>query len=110
MKILCTICARAGSKGVPSKNTRLIAGRPLIVHTIEQALACRRFNTIVVSTDSEEIASMARAARVAAPFLRPAELATDLAPKLAVLQHAARYFLDRGQWFDIVIDLDPTSP
>ncbi len=110
MKVLCTICARAGSKGVPSKNIRPIAGKPLIVHTIEQALACPFITQTIVSTDGETIAQIAREAGALVPFLRPGELATDDASKIRVIQHAVRFFQEKGESYDIVIDLDPTSP
>ena len=110
LSVVCTICARSGSKGVPSKNIRPIAGKPLIAHTIEQALACRLIDKTIVSTDDKEIANIASQAGAEVPFLRPAELATDDAPKLPVIQHAVRYLRDRGEHYDFVIDLDPTSP
>ncbi len=110
MKVLCTICARMGSKGVPSKNIRTIAGKPLIVHTIEQALDCAFIAKTIVSTDGEEIARIAQEAGAVVPFIRPRELAEDDSDKMKVLQHAVRFLLDRGESYDIVLDLDPTSP
>jgi CMP-N-acetylneuraminic acid synthetase len=110
MRVLCTVCARAGSKGVPSKNIRTIVGKPLIVHTIEQARACRLIQKIVVSTDGADIARIACEAGAEVPFLRPPELAMDRSPKLAVIQHAARFLLERGEKYDLIVDLDPTSP
>ncbi len=110
MSVLCTICARAGSKGVPSKNLRPISGKPLIAHSIEQARACRLIDKIIVSTDGEDIARIAREAGAEVPFLRPRELATDEAPKLAAIQHAARCVLENNEHYEFVIDLDPTSP
>lgn len=110
MKVLCTICARAGSKGVASKNIRPIAGKPLIVHTIEQALACSFITKTVVSTDGEAIAKVAREAGAEVPFLRPKELAADDSSKDAVLKHAVEFLKERGEEYDLVIDLDPTSP
>lgn len=110
-KILITICARKGSKGVASKNIRNLLGKPLIVHSIEKALSWSKGSCVVVSTDSDEIAEISRAAGANVPFIRPAELATDTAGKLPVLTHALReserYF---NQKFDQVLDLDPTSP
>ena len=111
MNVLCTICARGGSKGVPSKNIRKLLGKPLISHTIEQALAFKMIDRVVVSTDSEEIAKIARKSGAEVPFLRPRHLAVDEAPKLPVLEHAVRYFLEELNYKpDYVIDLDPTSP
>lgn len=111
MKILCTICARGGSKDVPNKNIRELAGKPLIAHTIEQALASPFINRVVVSTDSERIAKIAKGYRVEVPFMRPSELATDTAAKLPVVQHAVKYYIEKLSYNpDYVIDLDPTSP
>jgi CMP-N,N'-diacetyllegionaminic acid synthase len=110
-KVLCTICMRGGSKGVLGKNLRNLHGKPLMTYTIEQALQSRLFEHVVVSTDSDEIAEMAKTYGAEAWFLRPAELATDEAPKLPVIRHA---FLEAekhyGQEFEILVDLDATSP
>ena len=74
-KVLAIIPARGGSKGLPGKNIRLFAGKPLMVYTIEQALACSLLDAVFVSTDSPAIAEVARAAGATVPYLRPAELA-----------------------------------
>lgn len=109
--VLCTICARGGSKGVPRKNVRSIGGEPLIAHTIEDAKAWDRDAEILVSTDDEAIASTAREYGAWVPFERPAELATDEAAKLPVVQHAVEYAEDaRNLQYDYVVDLDPTAP
>lgn len=111
MSILCTICARGGSKGVPHKNIRILLDKPLIAYTIEQAKQCRYIDRIAVSTDSAEIAGIARQYGAEIPYLRPGHLATDNAPKLPVLQHIVRHYIDcLGFMPDYVIDLDPTSP
>jgi CMP-N,N'-diacetyllegionaminic acid synthase len=111
MAVLCTICARGGSKGVKSKNTRLLLGKPLIAYTVEQALASGVFAQIVLSTDSDEIAMAAEKAGAAAWFRRPAELATDTAPKIPAMRHALleaeRHY---GIRYDEIIDMDATSP
>jgi CMP-N,N'-diacetyllegionaminic acid synthase len=111
MKIVATICARGGSKGVPGKNIRDLCGKPLIVHSIETAQRCRLIDRIIVSTDSPQIAEIAKNTGAEAPFIRPEELATDEAPKLAVIKHAIR-FLETEQDYhpDIIVDLDATSP
>ncbi len=111
-KILVTICARGGSKGVPGKNLRSLLGLPLIAHTIRTAKDWRYSDkNIIVSTDSAEIGAAAQKFGVEAPFLRPPELSTDSAGKLPVLCHALefseKHFSER---FDIVLDLDVTSP
>lgn len=111
MKRLCTICARAGSKGVRSKNTRLIAGKPLIAHSLYQARAAGLFDAIAVSSDSEQILAIARSYGATCLVRRPDALASDAAPKLPAIRHC----LDEaerqlGLAFDILVDLDATSP
>ncbi len=111
MKVVATICARGGSKGVPGKNTRLLCGKPLLVYTIEVARRCELVDRIVVSTDAPEIAEIAKANGAEVPFLRPEELARDASPKLPVIKHAIQYLESQeGYYADVVVDLDPTSP
>jgi N-acylneuraminate cytidylyltransferase len=107
---LAVIPARAGSKGVPDKNVRPLAGVPLLVHSLRLASLCPEIARTVVSTDSERIAEVARAAGGDVPFLRPAELAQDDTPMLPVLLHAlAELDLD-GSRYERLLLLDPTSP
>jgi len=111
MKIVATICARGGSKGIPRKNIRLLCGQPLLVHTIEAAKKCKLINRIIVSTDDHEIAEIAREAGAEVPFLRPKELALDHIAKLPVIKHAIQFLESQeGYRADIIVDLDPTSP
>ncbi len=111
MTRLCTICARAGSKGVRSKNTRLIAGKPLIAHSLYQACASGLFDAIAVSSDSEHILSIARSYGAACLVKRPDELAGDAAPKLPAIGHClAEAERQLGAHFDVLVDLDATSP
>lgn len=111
MKRLCTVCARGGSKGVPNKNIRPLMGRPLIAHTIRQARASGLFDAIAVSSDSEAILDAAREAGADFAIRRPDALATDAAAKLPVIRHcAAEAERLSGTMFDIVVDLDATSP
>ena len=107
---IATICARGGSKGLPGKNLRPLAGRPLIVHTIEHALACRGIEGVFVSTDDQRIAEVATRAGAQVPYLRPAELATDEAPKLPAIEHLVSHLERGGMKVDTVVDLQPTSP
>lgn len=110
MKILGVIPARSGSKGIPGKNVRVLGGKPLIAHTI-QAAALSYIDRIVVSTDSEDIASVARQFGVRVPWLRPHQLATDEASVVDVVLHALeRLELDDGFCPDAVMLLQPTSP
>jgi CMP-N,N'-diacetyllegionaminic acid synthase len=109
--VLATICARGGSKGVPGKNVRPLAGRPLIAWTIECARACPDVDAIVVSTDDDGIAAAAEAAGVPVPFRRPPELASDAAAKLPVIEHAAAWMeKNRDLAAAFVLDLDVTVP
>ena len=111
VSILCTICARGGSQGLPGKNIRLINGKPLICYTIEMAKTIERFNKIIVSTDSKEIADIALKAGAEVPFLRPNELASDTISKFPALRHALKTSESIYQTeFDYIVDLDPTSP
>jgi CMP-N,N'-diacetyllegionaminic acid synthase len=107
---IATICARGGSSGLPGKNIRPLLGKPLIVHSIEQALACTAIDVVYVSTDSPEIADVARKAGATVPFLRPAALATAEAPKLEVIRHLVAAVEADGRRIDRIVDLDPTSP
>jgi len=103
---LALIPARGGSKGIPRKNIRQIAGKPLIAWTIEAALAVPEIARVVVSTDDEEIAAVAREWGADVPFLRPAELASDEAPGIAPVMHA----IEQVPGHDALILLQPTSP
>jgi len=107
---IATICARGGSRGLPGKNIRPLLGKPLIVYTIEQALACRSIDAVYVSTDDEAIAQVASAAGARVPFLRPAALATAEAPKIPVIEHLVQAVEKAGARVERVVDLDPTSP
>jgi CMP-N,N'-diacetyllegionaminic acid synthase len=111
MKILVTVAARAGSKGVRKKNIRDLAGKPLILYTIEQVIQWGNFEKFIVSTDSKKIADIAVRGGAEVPFLRPAELATDDCGKADVLRHALieseKHY---GMTFDALLDLDATSP
>lgn len=110
MTTICTICARGGSQGVPGKNIRPLLGKPLIVHTIKQALATPGIASVHVSTDSPQIADVAREAGADVPFLRPAELATATAGKLPAIIHLVEHLEAGGYAIDTIVDLDPTSP
>src|SRR5215211_8136426 len=107
LRIVGAICARGGSKGVPRKNVRLLAGKPLIAHTIECARACPFFDRIVTSTDDDEIADIARQHGADVPFLRPSHLAQDDSPKWWVFRHLVQYLEQvGGERVDVLVDLD----
>lgn len=109
--VVAIIPARGGSKGIPRKNLVEIAGGPLIVHSINHALTAQRVDRVIVSTDDEEIAEVARKAGAEVPFLRPKELAEDLVLDLPVFQHALNFLLDRENYQpELVVHLRPTAP
>jgi CMP-N,N'-diacetyllegionaminic acid synthase len=110
MKTIATICARGGSVGLPRKNILDFCGKPLIAHTIEQALQCDFIDDVYVSTDNEEIAQIARQYGAKVPFMRPSHLATAEAGKIPVLQHCLDFFLNKNEKVSKLIDLQPTSP
>lgn len=106
MSLLVLIPARGGSKGVPRKNVRLLAGKPLIAWTIETARQAQGVDRIVVSTEDEEIARVAREFGAETPFMRPDALAQDSTPGMDVVFHA----LDSLPAYDDILLLQPTSP
>ena len=111
LSILAIIPARGGSKGIPGKNIRPFAGIPLIAHTILFARMCPEISRCIVTTDSPEIADVARQFGGDVPFERPSELAQDDTLMWPVLQHALRQVEDNdGILYDSVLLLDPTSP
>jgi len=110
-KIISIITARGGSKGLPGKNIIPLGGKPLIAYTIEASLGSKHVDTTVVSTDYEDIKSVALKSGAEAPFLRPAELATDTAHSPDIVEHAVSFYektLNRS--YDITVMLQPTSP
>jgi len=109
--MIAVVPARGGSKGLPGKNTIAPAGKPLIAHTLEAALAARHVHRVIVSTDDEEIAAVARRYGAETPFLRPAEHSQDNTPDLPVFQHALEWLEEHEGYIpDIVVQLRPTSP
>jgi len=111
MNIVALICARGGSKGLPGKNIRPLAGVPLIAWSIRQARVVPRIGRVIVSTDSEEIAAVARAAGAEVPFMRPAELAQDHSPERGVWRHALEYLKAAdGAYPDALIVVPATAP
>jgi CMP-N,N'-diacetyllegionaminic acid synthase len=109
--ILCTICARGGSKGVKNKNIKNLYGKPLIAYTIEQAKASGLFEHIVISTDSDDIATVAKEYGAEVFFKRDAEMASDMAGKLDVIKDAfIRSEKHYSKEFDYLVDLDATAP
>lgn len=110
-KVLCTICARGGSKGVKNKNIKLLNGKPLIAYTIEQAKQSGLFEHIIISTDSDLIATTAQEYGAEVFFKRSPEMASDTAGKLDVIRDAFIRSEEHYQCtFDTLIDLDATAP
>lgn len=111
MNILAVIPARAGSKSVPHKNIRLIGGKPMLAHSIGHALESKYITRVIVSTDSEQYADIAREYGAEVPFLRPAEYATDTALDYDVFYHALNWLKKEEDYeADIVVQLRPTYP
>ncbi len=111
MKILAFIPARGGSKRVPKKNIKLLCGKPLIAYTIEAAKRSKYINRIVVSTDSEEIASVAREYGAEVPFLRPASISRSDSTEMEFFEHALDWFSQNENYEpDLIVLLYPTSP
>lgn len=110
LRVLGVVPARGGSKGIPRKNLRPLAGRPLLAFTAETALRAERLDRVVLTTDDEEIAGVGRRLGLDVPFLRPPELARDDTPTLPVVRHAVGWLEERGERYDAVCLLQPTSP
>ncbi len=110
-KFLAVIPARGGSKTIPKKNIKHLCGRPLIEYTFDAAKASGLLGRVLVSTDDEQIARIARRNKIEVPFLRPASLAKDDSPTLPVIQHAVVFLQDNENYRpDYVVILQPTSP
>lgn len=110
-EVLAIIPARGGSKGIPRKNIRDFAGYPLIAWSIVAGLKSELVTRVIVSTDDEEIAAVARAWGAETPFLRPAEFAQDKTTDLPVFEHALKWLAENENYHpDVVVQLRPTSP
>jgi len=110
MRTIAIITARGGSKGIPKKNLALLLGRPLLAYTAEAALAARRVDRVILSTDDVEIAEAGRRFGIDTPFFRPPELALDSTPHVPVLQHAVREIEATDGIYDAILTLQPTNP
>lgn len=110
MRILGLIPAREGSKGIPGKNIRILGQQPLIAYSIKDGLAANYLTKVVVSTDGEKIAEIAKSYNCEVPFIRPKELAKDNTPSIDVVLHTLDFFEQKGEIFDAVCLLQPTSP
>lgn len=108
--MLAVIPARGGSKGLSGKNIKLLNGRPLIAYSIEAALESKLFQKVIVSTDDNEIAEIAKQYGAEVPFMRPKELSGDAVSSDDVILHAIYFYEEKGKDFDYVCKLQPTSP
>ena len=108
--IIAVIPARGGSKRLPRKNIKSLAGRPLIQWTIEAANECDLIDEVMVSTDDSEIAEAAIKCGAKVPFIRPDELSNDTSSSIDVVLHTLDYYQKLGVYFDYVMLLQPTSP
>ncbi len=110
MKSICSIAARGGSLGVPRKNIKLLAGKPLISYTIEKALNSKLFSHVIVSTEDKEIASISKKYGAEIPFSRPKKLASNTASGIDVIIHGIKQLQFLGYDFDVIVNLDCTAP
>ena len=109
--VIAIIPARAGSKGLPGKNIKKLCGKPLIAWSIEAGLESQYIDEVMVTTDSEEIAGVAREFGASVPFMRPAELSSDTSTSVDVINHALNFYQSNLQkFFDYTVLLEPTSP
>ncbi|WP_069297041.1 pseudaminic acid cytidylyltransferase, partial [Methylophaga muralis] len=107
---LCVIPARGGSKRIPGKNIRSFAGKPIIAYSIEAALESECFDHVIVSTDDDNIAQVARNYGAEVPFIRPAELSDDFTGTTAVIAHATQWAIDHGITVTDICCIYPTAP
>ena len=111
MSAVAFIFARGGSKGLPGKNIRPLGGKPLIAWSIEHALSVKRIERVIVSTDSEEIAAVARDHGAEVPFMRPAEFALDASPEWLAWRHALNYIqVSTGSLPEVMVSVPTTAP
>jgi CMP-N,N'-diacetyllegionaminic acid synthase len=110
-KILAIIPARGGSKGIPKKNIRPVAGKPLLYYTCEAALHSGKLDRIILSTENQEIAEIGQNCGVEVPFMRPPELAEDNTPGILPILHTVKVLSDKYNYKpDYILELQPTSP
>lgn len=110
MKILGIIPARGGSKGIPGKNIKFLAGKPLLAYTAEAAKASELLSRVILSSDDPEIISVGKELEIEVPFNRPKELAGDATTSLEVIQHAVKFLKEQGEEYSAVCLLQPTTP
>lgn len=109
-KILAIIPARGGSKRIPNKNIKLLNKKPLIYYAIKTALNCKMIDKVIVSTDNKKIANVAKRYKAEIPFLRPAKLAQDKTSDQPVIRHCIEFLEQKGEKYDYILYLKPTTP
>jgi len=110
IKVLGLIPARGGSKGIPGKNIKSLAGKPLLAYTVDSALESTLLTKTILSSDDQQIIDAALQTGLEVPFVRPSDLAADVSPTLPVVIHALDFFAQRGEFFDAVCLLQVTTP
>jgi CMP-N-acetylneuraminic acid synthetase len=111
LKIISIIPARSGSKSIPDKNIQSVNGKPLMAYTIQHSLQSKYIQRTIVSTDSEYYSLLAKSFNAEVPFLRPAELASDLSTDLEVFEHAVKWLMQNENYLpDLIVHLRPTTP
>ncbi|OIQ22715.1 acylneuraminate cytidylyltransferase family protein [Lacinutrix sp. MedPE-SW] len=110
MKILGIIPARGGSKGIPGKNIKMLAGKPLLQYTWEVASKSTLLSKVILSTEDDAIINVAKSLGINIPFKRPSNLSKDKSPTLGVIQHALEFYKTKGETFDAICLLQVTSP
>jgi len=109
-KILAIIPARSGSKGLLDKNIKIINGKPLMAWSIEAGLKSKYIDRLIVSTDSEKYAEIAKDFGAEVPFIRPDKISTDMSARKDVIKHALDFFKRKNKLYDYIVYLEPTSP
>lgn len=110
MKVLGLIPARGGSRGIPGKNIKLLAGRPLLAYTLDSVQGSKLLTRTILSSDDRGIIQAAKELNLEVPFIRPADLASDTSPTLPVIIHALKFFEQLEEGFDAVCLLQVTNP
>jgi CMP-N,N'-diacetyllegionaminic acid synthase len=107
---LAIVPARSGSKGLPDKNIKSISGKPLMAWSIEAGLKSKYIDKLIVSTDSEKYAEIAKYFGAEVPFIRPNKISTDTSSRKDVIKHALDFFIRKNKLYDYIVFLEPTSP
>lgn len=110
LQVLAIVPARSGSKGLPSKNTRILADKPLIQFSLEAGLQSSLVDEVVLTSDCEKCVNLAKQLGATVPFIRPKHLSSDETTSFEVIEHVLAHLSSKGKTFDIFVLLEPTSP